>query len=40
MEEENTSRKSYPKTLLLSGEEYFQQIEEDEVNFALIANSR
>lgn len=33
MEEEDASRKYDPKTLLLSGKEYLQQIEENEVNF-------
>jgi len=40
MEEEDASRKPDPKTLLLSGKEYLQQNEEDEVNFALICKPK
>ena len=40
MEEEDASRKPNPKTLLLSGKEYLQQIEEDEVNYALICKPK
>ena len=40
MEEEDASRKFDPKTLLLSGKEYLQQIEENEVNFALICKPK
>ena len=36
MEEEDTSKKPDPMTILLSGKEYLQQMEEDEVSFALV----
>ena len=40
MEEEDASRKSDPKTLLLSGKVYLQQIEENEVNFTLVCKPK
>lgn len=40
MEEEDTSKKPDPKTLLLSGKEYLQQMEEDEVSFALVCKPK
>ena len=41
MEEgEPSSRNFDPKTLLLSGKEYLQQIEEEEVNFALVCKPK
>eukprot|EP00253_Pinus_taeda_P011190 PITA_11190 len=40
MEEEDTSKKPDPKTLLLSGKEYLQQMEEDEVTFALVCKPK
>ena len=36
MEEEDTSKNPDPVTLLLSGNGYLQQMEEDEVSFALV----
>ena len=35
-EEDASGKKTDPKTLLLRGKEYLQQIEENEVNFAVI----
>ena len=41
MEEgEPSSRVIDPKTLLLSGKEYLQQIEEEEVSFALVCKPK
>ncbi|MCY6525148.1 hypothetical protein, partial [Actinobacillus pleuropneumoniae] len=40
IEEENTSKKPDPKTLLLSGKEYLQQMEKDEVSFSLVCKPK
>eukprot|EP00253_Pinus_taeda_P014867 PITA_14867 len=40
IEEEDTSKKPDPKTLLLSGKKYLQQMEEDEVIFALVCKPK
>ncbi len=40
MEKEDTSKKSDPKTLLLSVKEYLQQMEEDEVSFSLVCKPK
>ena len=39
-EEDASSKKSNPKALWLSGKEYLQQIEDDEVNFALFCKPK
>ena len=40
IEEEDTSKKPDSKTLLLSGKEYLQQMEEDEVSYALVCKPK
>lgn len=40
MEEEDVSKNPDPKTLFLSGKEYLQQMEEDEVIFALVCKTK
>jgi len=40
IEEEDTSKKPEPKTLLLSGKEYLQQMEEDKVIFVFVCKPK
>lgn len=40
MEEEDALKKANPKTLLPSGKEYLQQMEEDEASFALVCKPK
>jgi len=40
MEVEDTSKKPDPNTLLLSGKEYLQHMEKDEVSFALVCKPK